>query len=98
MCEISTVNSADGGTDGSGAVAVQLTLPYATSYAQTLNRGLVYTSGQDSGSPFSQFCIAEITTGANFATLIGSAGGTLTNGAFTNGARNINGTISYKAY
>lgn len=90
----------DGGTDGSGAVATQLTTPYAA-YGSAIDRGsgIGYVQAVGVGNNGSFF---SITGGNSFVAPYRNSSTTATSSwqhtNFSNGAREINIAMTYKAF
>ncbi len=82
----------DAGTDGAGAVTSQLTLPYAEAVTGGYYSG-VFTVTSVGGAATTQNVIAN--PSSSVMGLQETAGGTIQNGDFSNGGRNVIGSVTY---
>jgi len=85
----------DAGTDGAGAVTSRVSLPYKHAVANTLQIAVFSMQSVGTGK---QFTMMAVSSALDDMDMNNEAGAAVQNGDFTNGARNINGSLKYKAY
>ena len=87
---------ADGGTDGVGAVTTLVTIPYAaTTNLSNTTSGAIAANSAVTGF---QTVNANVINATTHFQLVEAGGSVMQNGDFTNGTRQIDGRIRYKAF
>lgn len=87
----------DGGTDGAGGVAAQITMPYTSVLTLENFGGALYVEEVTNTIHFA-FALVEDVTGGPIFRIIEENGNSGLNSDFANGGRSLAGTVFYKAY
>lgn len=91
-CRVMIVLTGDGGTDGAGAVRAQVTLPYTHSIALQIDAAILRKDAATGGT---EFVTARVSSSVPYFEMRDSAGGSENNADFSNGGREIIGSVEY---